>query len=251
MTATFPQVWTGIYGESSSIGSLNYLSIAIGLIVAAQGGTRIADKIYKRLSQRNGDRLAEVRRKKQAEAAGETAGEAESVEKANPVAKPVEQAKPIGKPEFRLPILFFGSCVVPIGLFWYGWSARPSIFWVMPDIGAALFGGATVLSLQCIQTYLVDTYGQYSSSAQASVTVLKSLLGFALPLCAPNLFAAAGFAWGNSILAFIAIGIGIPAPFLLWKYGEALRARSLYARSPDPDEAMAILADPVPEKQVV
>jgi hypothetical protein len=35
--------------------------------------------------------------------------------------------------------------------------------------------------------------------------------------------------WGNSLLGFIAVGLGIPATYLLWKFGERLRAKSLYA----------------------
>lgn len=38
-----------------------------------------------------------------------------------------------------------------------------------------------------------------------------------------------GYGWGNSVLAFIVIAIGVPTPLLLWKYGAWLRARSPYA----------------------
>jgi hypothetical protein len=37
--------------------------------------------------------------------------------------------------------------------------------------------------------------------------------------------------WGNSLLAFLAILFGWPAPFILWKYGAALRAKSPYIMS--------------------
>lgn len=42
------------------------------------------------------------------------------------------------------------------------------------------------------------------------------------------------YGWGNSLLGFIAIAIGIPAPFLLWKFGAKLRARSQYAAGAQP-----------------
>ena len=35
------------------------------------------------------------------------------------------------------------------------------------------------------------------------------------------------FAWAR--VGFLAIGLGIPAPLLLWKYGETLRSRSTFA----------------------
>jgi hypothetical protein len=43
------------------------------------------------------------------------------------------------------------------------------------------------------------------------------------------MYDALGLDWGNSMLAFIGIGLGIPAPLLLWKYGPTLRAKSTYA----------------------
>ncbi|KAL2864585.1 putative MFS transporter [Aspergillus lucknowensis] len=182
MVATFPDVWTTIYHESDSIGSLNYISLTVGMAVATQLGTRIADRVYQRLRANNGG---------------------------------------VARPEFRLPILCAGACIVPIGLFWYGWSARPSIHWIMPNIGAAIYAGSTVVQLVCL----------FAASAMAAVMVLRSLLGFALPLIAPGLYTTLGFAWGNSLLAFIAIFIGIPSPLLLWFYGERLREKSTYARN--------------------
>jgi hypothetical protein len=41
--------------------------------------------------------------------------------------------------------------------------------------------------------------------------------------------AGLGYGWGNSLLGFLAIAIGVPAPFLFWFYGERLRARSQFA----------------------
>jgi hypothetical protein len=43
------------------------------------------------------------------------------------------------------------------------------------------------------------------------------------------MYDALGLDWGNSLLAFLGIGLGIPAPILLWKYGATLRAKSPYA----------------------
>ncbi|GFF71893.1 uncharacterized transporter C1529.01 [Aspergillus lentulus] len=191
MVATFPDVWTTIYHESESIGSLNYLSLTVGMAIAMQLGTRIADRVYQRLRASNGG---------------------------------------VARPEFRLPILCAGACIVPAGLFWYGWSARQSIHWIMPNIGAAIYAGSTVVQLVCVQGYLIDTYQLFAASAMAAVMVLRSLLGFALPLMAPSLYTTLGFAWGNSLLAFIAIFIGIPSPLFLWFYGERLREKSTYAR---------------------
>lgn len=80
-----------------------------------------------------------------------------------------------------------------------------------------------------MQTYLVDTYTLYAASALAAVSVLRSLAAFGFPLFAPYIYKSLGYGWGNIVLAFISIGIGIPAPVFLWRLGEKLRKASPYA----------------------
>ncbi|KAJ4286814.1 hypothetical protein N0V90_013066 [Kalmusia sp. IMI 367209] len=190
MLSTFPGLWSAQYGESAGIGSLNFISMALGFFLGTQICAPLNDAIYRRLKKKNNG---------------------------------------VGKPEFRVPIMVPGSILVPIGLFWYGWSAQSRVHWIMPNIGAVIFCGGTIISFQCIQTYLVDSYTRYAASAIAAATVLRSLAGFGFPLFAPAMFNALHYGWGNSLLGFIAIGLGVPAPFLLWKYGELLRSKSKFA----------------------
>lgn len=46
-----------------------------------------------------------------------------------------------------------------------------------------------------------------------------------LALCAPYLFKDLGYGWGGTLLAGIAVAIGIPAPILLWTFGARLREK--------------------------
>lgn len=80
-----------------------------------------------------------------------------------------------------------------------------------------------------MQAYTIDTYTKYAASAVAVTSFLRSLAGFAFPLFAPALYQSLGFGWGNSLMAFIAIAIGGPAPYIFWRHGAKLRARSKYA----------------------
>jgi MFS family permease len=188
--STFPGLWTNVYGERVGIGGLNYISLGVGFFLGTQITAPINDRIYRRLKkQHNG----------------------------------------VGKPEFRVPLMFIGSTFIPVGLFWYGWSAQAHIHWIMPNIGAAIFAAGCIVCFQCMQTYIVDSYTRYAASGVAAAVVLRSLAGFGFPLFAPYMYSALGYGWGNSLLGFIAIGIGIPAPFLFWFYGEKLRAKSTFA----------------------
>lgn len=99
----------------------------------------------------------------------------------------------------------------------------------MSDIGAAILAGSTICGYQSIQTYIIDSYTKYAASAIASTIFLRSMAGFGFPLFAPELYANLGYGWGNTVLAFVAIAIGIPSPWIFWRYGAKLRAKSQFA----------------------
>ena len=43
-------------------------------------------------------------------------------------------------PELRLEALIPAAFAIPIGFFWYGWSADKHIHWIMPIIGLGIIG---------------------------------------------------------------------------------------------------------------
>ena len=188
--STFPVLWTTKYHESVGIGGLNYISLAVGFFLGTQISAPLNDRIYRRLTRRNNG---------------------------------------AGQPEFRVPIMVPGSVLVPAGLFIYGWTAQYQVHWIVPNIGAAIFSAGTIVGFQCIQTYLVDAYTRWAASAIGAATVLRSLAGFGFPLFAPYMYNALDYGWGNSLLGFIAVALGTPAPFLLWIYGSKLRQKSPFA----------------------
>ncbi|KAL9127305.1 MAG: hypothetical protein Q9217_003792 [Psora testacea] len=68
-------------------------------------------------------------------------------------------------------------------------------------------------------TYLTDAYTDYSASAIAASTVLRSLFSAFLPLVGPSMYERLSLGWGNSLLAFIALAFGgVPARF--YRYGQ-------------------------------
>ncbi len=126
-----------------------------------------------------------------------------------------------------------GSFLVPTGLFIYGWTSEYHTHWIGPNIGAAVFASGVIIGFQCIQVYIVDSYTRFAASAIAAATVLRSLAGFGFPLFAPYMYDALHYGWGNSLLGFVAVFLGVPAPFLLWFFGEKLRAKSPFAAGGD------------------
>jgi MFS family permease len=190
--STFPSLWTSpkYYNESIGIGGLNYIALGLGFYLGSQICAPLNDRIYRRLKARNNG---------------------------------------VGRPEFRVPLLFVGAFFIPVGLFIYGWTAQYHCHWIAPNIGAVLFAAGTIIAFQCIQTYMVDTYTRFAASALAAGAFLRSLAGFGFPLFAPYLYNALDYGWGNSLMAFIGIVIGVPAPVFLWKFGEKLRKKSTYA----------------------
>ncbi|KAK7900359.1 hypothetical protein LTR67_004105 [Exophiala xenobiotica] len=190
LLSTFPTVWTDVYHETTGIGGLNYISLGLGFFLGTQICAPINDRIYRKLKKRNNN---------------------------------------VGRPEFRVPLMIPGAILVPVGLFIYGWTSYYHTHWIAPNIGACIFAAGTIMGFQCTQTYIVDAYSRFAASAVASAVVLRSLAGFGFPLFAPYMYQAMGLNWGNSMLGFIAIGLGMPAPILLWKFGQSLREKSTYA----------------------
>lgn len=54
------------------------------------------------------------------------------------------------EPEFRLPPSLLGAVLIPIGLFWFGWTTYSSIHWIVPIIGSAPFGAGCVALRFCL-----------------------------------------------------------------------------------------------------
>ncbi|KAM5352814.1 hypothetical protein ACJ41O_005536 [Fusarium nematophilum] len=128
------------------------------------------------------------------------------------------------KPEVRLKLLPVAAVLLPVGFFIYGWTAEYETHWMGPIMGLAVIGVGNLICLMAISMYLVDAYAMYSASALAANTVMRSIAGAVLPLCALDMYDALGLGWGNSLLGFIAVAF-LPIPFLILRYGEKLRTK--------------------------
>ncbi|KAJ3110229.1 hypothetical protein HK100_003108 [Physocladia obscura] len=187
---TYSSLFVIHYGESTFISTLHYIALLVGFLVGNRASGSLVDLSSEYLQK---------------------------------------YYKTGHKPEYRLPVCFVASILLPTGLFLYGWAAEHRWHWIVVDIGIAIFGCSVNITFQALSVYTVDVYTMYSASALAAVGFLRSLAGFGFPLFAEDMYSKYGYGWANSILAFVGLAIGIPAPILLYMYGEKIRAQSKFA----------------------
>ncbi|KAJ8088595.1 hypothetical protein PM082_013838 [Marasmius tenuissimus] len=187
LLTSIPGLFVSIYHQSIGIAGLHYLALGLGLYAGAQIANSLLDRIHARLKAKHGGQ---------------------------------------SRPEYRLPIMFPGTLSIPVGLLITGWTARGNIHWIVPDIGLFVTGIGIAINWQTIQTYIIDTYNVRAAPALGGLSLLRSLVGFALPLCSPAMYRNLGYGVGDTILAACAFGLGFPTITVLWLYGKQLRSRS-------------------------
>ena len=133
-------------------------------------------------------------------------------------------------PEDRLPGMMIGCWFVPISLFIFGWTSPPAVMpgggnWVGPVSSGIPFGFGMVIIYFSANAYLIDAFPGYVASALAAKTVIRSGSGAAMPLFITAMYHNLGNGWAASTWAFISLAM-IPIPFLFYRYGRSIRARS-------------------------
>ncbi|KZL74844.1 multidrug resistance protein [Colletotrichum tofieldiae] len=173
---SFPIIFTGIYGFSAGLQGLAFLGIMAGAFVAIPPFFWYLHKYLEPQFDSNGDI----------------------------------------QPEKRLPPAFVGAFAIPICLFWFGWSARPEIHWIVPIIGSAWFSVGSTFLFNSVLNYLPDAYPAYAASVLAGNDLFRSAFGAGFPLFATAMYERLGVSWASSLLGFLAI-VFIPIPFVLYK----------------------------------
>ncbi|KAG8629287.1 hypothetical protein KVT40_003152 [Elsinoe batatas] len=130
--------------------------------------------------------------------------------------------------ELRLYPAMFGSLGVPISLFWFAWSARAGVNPAAPIVAIVLFGWSNIMLFISSMQYLGDTYHMSNvASASAANGLARYGCAAAFPLFSILFYERLGTGWATSVLGFITLAL-LPGPWLLFKYGNQIRARSKY-----------------------
>lgn len=131
-------------------------------------------------------------------------------------------------PEARLYGAMCGAFWLPVGLFIYSFTQYKDLFWFGPIVGLALIGIGIFFIFESCYSYTSDCYGENSSSAIAGQGFMRNTLGAVSPLFASQFFHNLGSQYAGLLLALIATLLTF-IPFILYKFGPDLRARSKLA----------------------
>ena len=77
-----------------------------------------------------------------------------------------------------------GAIMLPISLFWFGWTARESVHWIVPIIAGFPFGFSMMLLFVGTSVYMSNLYQQYAASAFAVNSWMRYSFAAAFPLFA-------------------------------------------------------------------
>ena len=132
-------------------------------------------------------------------------------------------------PEGRLYFTCFESALMPIGLFWFGWTSFPSSHWILPTLAIACATMGIFSVYLAVFNYLADTYHRYASSALAAQSFCRNMLGGVFPLVADQMFDTMTYQGASSFLGGVGALLTL-VPWVLVFFGPRIRARSRFAR---------------------
>ena len=131
-------------------------------------------------------------------------------------------------PEGRLYFSCVESALMPIGLFWFGWTQFSQIHWIVPTlaIGCATMGIFSIYL--AVFNFLADTYHRYASSALAAQSFCRNMLGGIFPLVTDAMFDKMTYQGASSFLGGVGAVLTL-VPWVLVFFGPRIRARSKFA----------------------
>jgi len=195
--AAFPFVYTNVYGFDIQQIGLTFISLAIGSI-SASATVILVDRLwYQKLHASRNSKW--------------TSG--------------------VVPPEYRLYAAMIGSFGLPVGLFWYAWTAKADIHWISSVIAASFIAWGNLCVFMSGLLYLLDVYeALMGASAVAATSLLRYILAAAFPFFITPMYTRLGVGWATSVFAFISVTL-MPIPWILYKWGPDLRLGSKIAKS--------------------
>ena len=133
------------------------------------------------------------------------------------------------QPEFRLWPGIVAAPLLPIALFWLGWTNYRSIS-IWSGLAACFVFGIVLVSIYISSyEYIIDSYGDHAASALSSITFVRYIVAGGMVMAARPMYEGIGVHWTMTWLGCCAT-ILAPAPLLFKLYGKKLREKSKYAK---------------------
>ncbi|GAP90903.2 putative polyamine transporter 2 protein [Rosellinia necatrix] len=134
--------------------------------------------------------------------------------------------------ELRLVPMMYACWFIPAGMIVFAWTSYARLVWVGPALAGFPVGFGFIFIYNSANNYLVDAYQHRAASALAAKTFLRSLWGAAVVLFTTQLYHRLGDQWAGTLLAALSL-LCCAIPFLFWRFGARIRARSRYAYAGD------------------
>jgi DHA1 family multidrug resistance protein-like MFS transporter len=115
----------------------------------------------------------------------------------------------------------------PLALLLFGWASRPSIHWIVPTIGIAIYPACVFILMQCVFLYVPACYPHYAASVFAATDFMRSAFACGAVMFSRPLYLNLGVGPGCSLLAGLTVVCAVGV-HLLYRFGEALRMRSKF-----------------------
>ncbi|KAF7718113.1 Uncharacterized protein PECH_002451 [Penicillium ucsense] len=133
-----------------------------------------------------------------------------------------------GSPEHRLYPAMIGSIGLPLGLFWFAWTSKSSISWASPVAAIVPYAWGNLCVFVSTAQYALETYhGNVLASVASAMSLARYVTAGAFPLFIMNMYKALHLDWAISLFGFVAVAL-VPIPFVLFKFGPRIRAKSKY-----------------------
>jgi len=132
-------------------------------------------------------------------------------------------------PEGRLWFTCAEALLMPIGMFWFGWTCYGSVHWIVPTIALVAVTMGIFSIFLATFNYTADVYQTYASSALAASGACRNFLGGSFPLVTVQMFRGMGFQAASSLLGGIGVLLSLGPILLIW-FGPRIRLKSKVAR---------------------
>jgi MFS transporter, DHA1 family, multidrug resistance protein len=129
-------------------------------------------------------------------------------------------------PNRRLENMLIPSIALPIGFFWFFWTANyhEHIHWIVPTIGAVVVGFGLIGVFLAAVLYTIEMYLTIAAPVLAATAFMRAILAGAFPLFAKQMFDNLGLQWGGTLLGCLAAAM-IPIPVIFRIYSKGLNER--------------------------